>query len=123
MFGVSLEQQADMSEDMVPDILKRCATVVEQYALSSVGIYRISGTSSRIQKIKFKFESGDPNPISEEDLSDINNVTGVLKLWFRELPDPLFPSASYHQFLDAASKFFFSFVTSCLWLTHLVHYL
>ncbi|KAF1804244.1 Rho GTPase activation protein [Mucor lusitanicus] len=102
VFGVSLEQQAEMSEDMVPDILKQCATVVEQYALSSVGIYRLSGTSSRIQKIKFKFESGDPNPISEEDLSDINNVTSVLKLWFRELPDPLFPSASYHQFLEAA---------------------
>lgn len=96
-----------MSEDMVPDILKRCANVVEQYALSSVGIYRISGISSKIQKIKFKFESGDPNPISEEDLSDINNVTGVLKLWFRELPDPLFPSASYHQFLEAASKCLF----------------
>ncbi|KAI9334453.1 Rho GTPase activation protein [Pilaira anomala] len=102
VFGVHLEQQAEMSEDMVPDILKRCATVVEQYALSSVGIYRISGTSSKIQKIKCKFENGDPNPISEEDLSDINNVTGVLKLWFRELPDPLFPSASYHQFLEAA---------------------
>ncbi|CAO3618993.1 unnamed protein product [Mucor hiemalis] len=104
VFGVSLEQQAEISEDMVPDILKRCTMVVEQYALSSVGIYRISGTSSKIQKIKFKFENGDPNPISEEDLSDINNVTGVLKLWFRELPDPLFPTASYHQFLEAASK-------------------
>ncbi|EIE78471.1 hypothetical protein RO3G_03175 [Rhizopus delemar RA 99-880] len=49
-----------------------------------------------------KFENGDPNPISEEDLSDINNVTGVLKLWFRELPNPLFPRSSYQQFLDAA---------------------
>jgi hypothetical protein len=89
---------------MVPDILKRCATVVEEYALSSVGIYRLSGTSSKIQRIKMKFESGDPNPISEEDLSDINNITGVLKLWFRELPNPLFPRQSYQQFLDAASK-------------------
>lgn len=105
-----MEQQAEMSEDMVPDILKRCATVVEQYALSSVGIYRISGISSRIQKIKVKFENSDPNPISEEDLSDINNVTSVLKLWFRELPDPLFPSASYHQFLEAASKFVLFFL-------------
>ncbi|KAI8991251.1 Rho GTPase activation protein [Mycotypha africana] len=103
VFGVSLQQQAELTEDMVPDILKRCATVVEQYGLNSVGIYRLSGTSSRIQKIKFKFESGDPNPISEEDLSDINNVTSVLKLWFRELPDSLFPSACYHQFLEAAT--------------------
>ncbi|KAI9473688.1 MAG: Rho GTPase activation protein [Benjaminiella poitrasii] len=102
VFGVPLENLAEVSEDMVPDILRRCAEVVEQYGLSSVGIYRLSGTSSRIQKIKYKFESGDPNPISEEDLSDINNVTSVLKLWFRELPDPLIPSGSYHRFLEAA---------------------
>ncbi|CEG72606.1 hypothetical protein RMATCC62417_08137 [Rhizopus microsporus] len=102
VFGVSLEKLAESAPDMVPDILKRCATVVEEYALSSVGIYRLSGTSSKIQRIKMKFESGDPNPISEEDLSDINNITGVLKLWFRELPNPLFPRQSYQQFLDAA---------------------
>ncbi|KAG1585018.1 hypothetical protein G6F48_007530 [Rhizopus delemar] len=102
VFGVSLEKLAETSPDMVPDILKRCATVVEEYALNSVGIYRISGIGSKIQKIKMKFENRDPNPISEEDLSDINNVTGVLKLWFRELPNPLFPRSSYQQFLDAA---------------------
>lgn len=102
VFGVGLEKLAETSSDMVPDILKQCATVVEEYALNSIGIYRLSGISSKIQKIKIKFETGDPNPISEEDLSDINNVTGVLKLWFRELPDPLFPRSSYQQFLDAA---------------------
>lgn len=116
VFGVSLEKLAETSPDMVPDILKRCATVVEEYALNSVGIYRISGIGSKIQKIKMKFENGDPNPISEEDLSDINNVTGVLKLWFRELPNPLFPRSSYQQFLDAASKVF----TVCLILV-LIH--
>ncbi|KAI8997877.1 Rho GTPase activation protein [Pilobolus umbonatus] len=101
VFGVSLEKQAESSEDMVPDILRKCATAVEQYALSSQGIYRMSGTESKIKRIRAKFENGDPNPISEEDLADINNVTGVLKLWFRELPDPLIPSAAYPQFLEA----------------------
>lgn len=41
---------------------------------------------------------------SEEYISDINNITSVLKLWFRELPDPLFPRAAYQHFLNAASK-------------------
>lgn len=104
MFGVPLEELVMNTEDMVPDILKQCASVIEQYALQSVGIYRIPGTGSRIQKIKLKFENGDPNPISEEDLSDINNITGVLKLWFRELPNPLFPMEYYYEFLEAASK-------------------
>jgi RhoGAP domain len=41
---------------------------------------------------------------AEENVSDINNITSVLKLWFRELPDPLFPRAAYQHFLNAASK-------------------
>lgn len=40
---------------------------------------------------------------STEWSSDINNVTGVLKLWLRELPDPLMTSALHQSFIDAAS--------------------
>lgn len=41
--------------------------------------------------------------MSEENLQDINDITGVLKLWFRELPDPLMTYDLYHGFVDAAS--------------------
>lgn len=40
--------------------------------------------------------------MTEEYISDINNITSVLKLWFRELPDPLFPRSTYQHFLAAA---------------------
>ncbi|KAI8333049.1 Rho GTPase activation protein [Chlamydoabsidia padenii] len=88
----------------VPWILRKCAEVVEMYGLNVVGIYRLSGTNSQIQKLKAAFDR-DCNGInlkSEEYISDINNITSVLKLWFRELPDPLFPRAAYQQFLNAA---------------------
>ncbi|KAI8878405.1 RhoGAP-domain-containing protein [Backusella circina FSU 941] len=102
VFGVSLDQLAEVSPEVVPDILRICTGVVEEYGLRSTGLYRVPGTNSRVQKIKQKFELGDPNPISEEDLADINNITGVIKLWLRELPDALLPSASYYQFIEAA---------------------
>ena len=35
-------------------------------------------------------------------MQDINDITGVLKLWFRELPDPLMTYELYHGFVDAA---------------------
>lgn len=41
---------------------------------------------------------------SEEWISDINNVTSVLKMWFRELPDPLLTSGLHQGFVEAASK-------------------
>jgi hypothetical protein len=34
---------------------------------------------------------------------DIHAVTGLLKLYFRELSDPLFTDSLYHAFIDAAS--------------------
>ena len=35
---------------------------------------------------------------------DINNVTSVLKLWLRELPEPLLTFNLYHGYIEAASE-------------------
>ena len=40
--------------------------------------------------------------MSDENNADVNNITSLLKLWFRELPDPLFPQSSYQHFMNAA---------------------
>lgn len=59
--------------------------------LDSQGIYRLSGTTSRIQRLKAKLDA-DVDSVdltSADNLQDINDISGVLKLWFRELPEPL----------------------------------
>ena len=38
----------------------------------------------------------------DEWTQDINIVAGLLKLWFRELPEPLLPPHQYHAFMEAA---------------------
>ena len=43
--------------------------------------------------------------ILEQGGWDIQDVALLLKLFFKELPDPLFPRALYHQFMDAGRKF------------------
>lgn len=40
----------------------------------------------------------------DEWTQDINIVAGLLKLWFRELPEPLLPPHQYHAFMEAARK-------------------
>jgi hypothetical protein len=40
--------------------------------------------------------------LSDEWSADINVVSGALKLWFRELPEPLLTYGLYHQFVEAA---------------------
>jgi hypothetical protein len=41
---------------------------------------------------------------AEEWSSDISNITSVLKLWLRELPEPLLTMHLHQGFLSAASK-------------------
>lgn len=42
--------------------------------------------------------------MSDEWSADINVVSGALKLWFRELPEPLLTYGLYHQFIEAARE-------------------
>lgn len=41
---------------------------------------------------------------ADEWSSDISNVTSALKLWLRELPEPLLTMQLHQGFLDAASQ-------------------
>ena len=38
---------------------------------------------------------------------DVNSVAGLVKQFFRDLPDPLFTSEYYTQFVEAARKLSF----------------
>lgn len=42
----------------------------------------------------------------ENFFHDVNSVAGLLKQFFRDLPDPLLTAEHYAGFIDAASKLF-----------------
>ena len=42
--------------------------------------------------------------LSAAQWEDINVVTGALKLFLRELPDPVIPNSLYQKFIDASSE-------------------
>ncbi|CDH56716.1 gtpase activating protein [Lichtheimia corymbifera JMRC:FSU:9682] len=104
VFGVDLNMLMERDREEVPLILTKCTEAVETYGLNTVGIYRLSGVNTQIQKLRAAFDRDcrGVNLMTEEYISDINNITSVLKLWFRELPDPLFPRSTYQHFLAAA---------------------
>ena len=53
---------------------------------------------------------------SDEWTVDINNVTSVLKMWFRELPEPLLTFNLHQGFIDAASEPSKFTASSCIFL-------
>lgn len=59
----------------------------------------------RLPKLKLQIIDVDAVDIlSEEWSADINVVCGALKLWFRELPEPLLTYGLYNAFIEAARK-------------------
>jgi hypothetical protein len=80
--------------------VKLCINEVDKRGLDVVGIYRLSGQSTSIQKYKALFNSYQ-HPVLENE-PDINVITGLLKLYFRELKNPLLTFEYYDRFVDTA---------------------
>lgn len=57
-FGVDLGYQMQRDGVDIPKVLEKCTEVIEQHGLAITGLYRLSGTTSRIQRLKAKLEKG-----------------------------------------------------------------
>lgn len=68
------------------------------------GIFRVSGSQVEINNFKDAFERGEDPLADMTDASDINSVAGVLKLYLRELREPLFPIIYFDQFMELARE-------------------
>ncbi|KAF2105290.1 Rho GTPase-like protein activator [Lophiotrema nucula] len=104
VFGVTLDDLFGRDKSPVPMVVYQCIHAVDLFGLEVEGIYRIPGTSSHIQSMKALFDSETQvdfrNP--EAFQHDVNSVAGLLKQFFRELPDPLLTREFYGKFIDAA---------------------
>uniref|UniRef100_A0A8C3KIY6 Rho-GAP domain-containing protein n=1 Tax=Calidris pygmaea TaxID=425635 RepID=A0A8C3KIY6_9CHAR len=80
-----------------------CSEFVEQHGVVD-GIYRLSGVSSNIQRLRQEFE-GERGPDLRRDiyLQDIHCVSSLCKAYFRELPNPLLTYQLYDKFADAVA--------------------
>ncbi|KAJ2458184.1 Rho GTPase-activating protein [Coemansia sp. RSA 2424] len=95
IFGVPLDAQLERDHQQVPLIIVKCADAVEAFGLQNEGIYRQSGQSSQVNKLRNEFDL-DAEVVDlqvNSYISDINNVASVLKMYLRELPGGLIPAA------------------------------
>lgn len=81
--------------------------------LLQVGLYRISGHERLVKELKEKLVRGKTLP-SLSKIEDINVITGVLKDFFRKLPEPLLTFQLNRAFIEAAGKTYRCRTTLCL---------
>ncbi|NXI81073.1 RHG29 protein, partial [Rhipidura dahli] len=102
LFGVEFSQAAKNVPDGIPFIIKKCTSEIESRALNVKGIYRVNGAKSRVEKLCQAFENGkDLVELSELYAHDISNV---LKLYLRQLPEPLILFRLYNEFIGLAKE-------------------
>ncbi|KAJ8305833.1 hypothetical protein KUTeg_016378, partial [Tegillarca granosa] len=106
IFGVDLETviRQENTGLNVPIIIRKCFDEVEKRGLEVVGIYRLCGSARRKAQLREAFEkNASAVDLSPQNVSDVHVITGVLKDYLRELPEPLFTNALYQMLLDALS--------------------
>lgn len=102
LFGGSLEEYLEATHEEIPLIMRSCIRVINLFGLHHQGIFRVSGSQVEITNFREGFERGDDPLADTTDASDINSVAGVLKLYLRELREPLFPIIYFDHFVQLA---------------------
>ncbi|XP_047223597.1 rho GTPase-activating protein 12-like isoform X6 [Girardinichthys multiradiatus] len=101
VFGCSLSNLCQQENTTVPTFVKTCIDHVENNGLNIDGLYRVSGNLAVIQKLRFAINHDEKVNLSDTKWEDIHVTTGALKMFFRELPEPLFTYALFNDFVSA----------------------
>ncbi|XP_038573261.1 rho GTPase-activating protein 12-like isoform X7 [Micropterus salmoides] len=101
VFGCSLSSLCSKENSTVPGFVKMCIDHVENNGLSVDGLYRVSGNLAVIQKLRFAVNHDEKVNLADGKWEDIHVTSGALKMYFRELPEPLFTYTYFNDFVNA----------------------
>ncbi|XP_058153718.1 rho GTPase-activating protein 12 isoform X9 [Dasypus novemcinctus] len=104
VFGSNLANLCQRENGTVPKFVKLCIEHVEEYGLDVDGIYRVSGNLAVIQKLRFAVNHDEKLDLNDGKWEDIHVITGALKMFFRELPEPLFTFNHFNDFVNAIKQ-------------------
>ncbi|XP_068942554.1 rho GTPase-activating protein 12 isoform X2 [Petaurus breviceps papuanus] len=104
VFGSNLANLCQKENSTVPKFVKLCIEHVEEHGLDIDGIYRVSGNLAVIQKLRFAVNHDEKLDLNDSKWEDIHVITGALKMFFRELPEPLFTFNHFNDFVNAIKQ-------------------
>ncbi|XP_068605811.1 rho GTPase-activating protein 27 [Brachionichthys hirsutus] len=101
VFGCHLDTLCHRESATIPKFVEKCVRTVERRGLDVDGIYRVSGNLAVIQKLRHKADHEEQLDLEDGQWEEIHVITGALKLFLRELPEPLFPFSCFDKFIAA----------------------
>ncbi|NXO01619.1 RHG25 protein, partial [Rhinopomastus cyanomelas] len=92
---VSYEQRC--GQRRVPVLVQKCTEFIRKHGVSEEGIFRLPGQDNLVKQLRDAFDAGE-RPSFDRD-TDVHTVASLLKLYLRELPEPVVPWQQYEGFL------------------------
>lgn len=99
MDTVTYEQR--FGRHTVPILVQKCVEFIKDHGLDEEGIFRLPGQDNAVKQFRDAFDAGE-RPSFPRD-TDVHTVASLLKLYLRELPEPVVPWTQYQDFLDCTT--------------------
>lgn len=100
-FSIPLEELMDKVEGkMLPDFLDKSISYIKEHGLKIPSIFRTAPPKANLEDAKKKI---DLNTIEWNEINDIHIYTGIIKLFLKELPEPLMTFELFDQFIKIPS--------------------
>ncbi|XP_061408361.1 rho GTPase-activating protein 10 isoform X2 [Lethenteron reissneri] len=91
--------------DMGFQFIRKCIQLIEADGLEEQGLYRIVAPTTRVQKLLSllnECHSLDDLDLENDDLWDVKILSGTVKAFLRNLPEPLMTFRLHQRFITAA---------------------
>eukprot|EP00073_Rattus_norvegicus_P030988 XP_006252811.1 PREDICTED: rho GTPase-activating protein 22 isoform X4 [Rattus norvegicus] len=104
IFGQRLEDtvhhERKFGPRLAPLLVEQCVDFIRERGLSEEGLFRMPGQANLVRDLQDSFDCGE-KPLFDST-TDVHTVASLLKLYLRELPEPVIPFARYEDFLSCA---------------------
>lgn len=101
IFGQKLEEtvryERRFGNKQAPMLVEQCVDFIRQWGLREEGLFRLPGQANLVKELQDAFDCGEKP--SFDCNTDVHTVASLLKLYLRELPEPVIPFSKYEDFL------------------------
>lgn len=98
VFGCTLELICLSENSRIPRFVQECVQAIEKNDITADGLYRACGNLSTVQKLRFEINQENYQNLWKEQ--DVHVLTGLLKMFFREMKEPLFPYDRFESLIN-----------------------
>ncbi|KAE8591690.1 hypothetical protein XENTR_v10018539 [Xenopus tropicalis] len=100
VFGQRLEDAVSLETRHAPLVVEQCVDFIRENGLQEEGLFRLPGQATLVKELQDTFDSGGKPTFDKS--TDVHTVASLLKLYLRELPEPVIPFSRYQDFLRCA---------------------